>query len=59
MLLPENALREMTDLMGGISSALIDMPPFLEAVRTGERETIQAVLEKEISEILARCSREN
>jgi mannitol operon transcriptional antiterminator len=59
MLLPENAPREMTDLMGGISSALIDMPPFLEAVRTGERETIQAVLEKEISEILAHCSREN
>jgi mannitol operon transcriptional antiterminator len=59
MLLPENAPREMTDLMGGISSALIDLPPFIEAVRTGGRETIQAVLEKEISEILARCGREN
>jgi mannitol operon transcriptional antiterminator len=59
MLLPENAPREMTDLMGGISSALIDLPLFLEAVRTGERETIQAVLEREISEILARCGREN
>jgi mannitol operon transcriptional antiterminator len=53
MLLPENAPREMTDLMGGISSALIDMPHFLEAVRAGTRETIQAVLEREISEILA------
>jgi mannitol operon transcriptional antiterminator len=59
MLLPENAPREMTDLMGGISSALIDLPPFLEAVRTGGRETIQTVLEKEIAEILARCGREN
>jgi mannitol operon transcriptional antiterminator len=59
MLLPEDAPREMTDLMGGISSALIDLPPFLEAVRTGERKTIQAVLEKEISEILAHCGREN
>jgi mannitol operon transcriptional antiterminator len=59
MLLPENAPREMTDLMGGISSALIDLPPFLEAVHTGGRKTIQAVLEKEISEILACCGREN
>jgi mannitol operon transcriptional antiterminator len=52
MLLPENAPREMTDLMGGISSALIDMPDFLEAIRAGTREIIQAVLEREISEIL-------
>ncbi|MDR1127361.1 MAG: BglG family transcription antiterminator [Treponema sp.] len=55
MLLPENAPREMTDLMGGVSSALIDLPPFLEAVRIGNKETIQAVLEKEISEIIAHC----
>ena len=58
LLLPENAPHEMTELMGGISSALIDLPLFLEAVRTGERETIQSVLEKEISEILAHCGRE-
>jgi transcriptional antiterminator len=59
MLLPENAPREMTDLMGGVSSALIDLPPFLEAVRAGNREAIQAVLEKEISEIIAHCGIEN
>jgi mannitol operon transcriptional antiterminator len=59
MLLPENAPREMTELMGSISSALIDLPPFLEAVRTGDREAIQAVLEKEISEIIAICGRKN
>jgi mannitol operon transcriptional antiterminator len=59
MLLPESAPREMTELMGSISSALIDLPPFLEAVRTGNREAIQAVLEKEISEIIAICGRKN
>jgi mannitol operon transcriptional antiterminator len=53
MLLPEKAHREMTELMGRISGALIDMPLFLEAVRTGNHETIQAVLEREISEIIA------
>lgn len=59
MLLPENAPGEMTDLMGSISSALIDMPVFLEAVRMGNRENIQAVLEREISETLAQCKGEN
>jgi mannitol operon transcriptional antiterminator len=54
MLLPENAPKEMTGLMGGISSALLDIPSFLEAVRAGNRETIKAVLEREIAEILAR-----
>ena len=58
MLLSEHAPREMTDLMGSISSALIDMPIFLEAVREGNRENIQAVLEREISEILAQCKGE-
>jgi mannitol operon transcriptional antiterminator len=55
MLLPEKAPMEMTELMGRISGALIDMPFFLEAVRTGNREDIQAVLEREISEIIAQC----
>jgi mannitol operon transcriptional antiterminator len=55
MLLPEKAPEEMIELMGRISGALIDTPLFLEAVRTGDRETIQAILEREISEILARC----
>jgi mannitol operon transcriptional antiterminator len=39
--------------MGGISSALIDLPLFLDAIRAGNREQIQALLEREISEILA------
>jgi mannitol operon transcriptional antiterminator len=55
MLLPEKAPREMTELMGRISGALIDMPFFLEAVRAGNREAIQAVLEGEISDLLAQC----
>ncbi|MDR0785743.1 MAG: BglG family transcription antiterminator [Treponema sp.] len=59
MLAPENTPREITDLMGGISSALIDLPPFLAAVHIGDRETIQAVIEKEISEIIAHCGVEN
>jgi mannitol operon transcriptional antiterminator len=53
MLLPEKIPKEMTELMGRISSALIDMPFFLEAVKTGNREAVQAVLEREISEIIA------
>jgi mannitol operon transcriptional antiterminator len=58
MILPEKAPREMSGLMGGISSALIDLPLFLEAVHAGNRELIQAFLEREISEILALCSGE-
>jgi mannitol operon transcriptional antiterminator len=55
MLLPEKAPGEMAELMGRISGALIDMPFFLEAIREGNRETIQAVLEREISEVIAQC----
>jgi mannitol operon transcriptional antiterminator len=58
MLLPEHTPREMIDLMGSISSALIDMPVFLEAVHAGNRENIQTVLEREISETLAQCKGE-
>lgn len=54
MLLPETSPHEVTELMGGISSALIDLPLFLEAVRVGNQETVRAVLEREITEILAR-----
>ncbi|MDR0375725.1 MAG: PRD domain-containing protein [Treponema sp.] len=54
MLLPETSPHEVSELMGGISSALIDLPLFLEAVRAGDRETVRAVLEREISEILVR-----
>ncbi|MDR0400438.1 MAG: PRD domain-containing protein [Treponema sp.] len=58
MILPEKAPREISELMGGISSALIDLPLFLESIRVGNRELIQAFLEREISEILALCSGE-
>ncbi|MDR1072134.1 MAG: PRD domain-containing protein [Treponema sp.] len=54
MLLPETSPHEVSELMGGISSALIDLPLFLEAVCVGNHETIRAVLEREIAEILAR-----
>jgi mannitol operon transcriptional antiterminator len=53
MLLPEKIPKEMTELMGRISSALIDMPFFLQAVKSGDREGIQAVLEREISETIS------
>jgi mannitol/fructose-specific phosphotransferase system IIA component/transcriptional antiterminator len=59
MLLPQNTPREMTDLMGGISGALVDRQPFLMAVRAGNRDAIQSVLEREISETLAHCGRGN
>jgi mannitol operon transcriptional antiterminator len=55
ILLPEKTPKEMTELMGRLSSALIDMPLFLGAVQTGNCETIQAVLEREISDILVQC----
>jgi mannitol operon transcriptional antiterminator len=58
MIVPEKAPREITELMGGISSALIDLPPFLEAIRVGNRELVQAFFEREVSEFLAMCSGE-
>jgi mannitol operon transcriptional antiterminator len=54
MLLPETSPHEVSELMGGISSALIDLPLFLEAVCAGNQETIRAVLEREIAETIAR-----
>jgi mannitol operon transcriptional antiterminator len=54
MLLPETSPHEVNELMGGISSALIDLPLFLEAVRAGNQEAIRAVLEREIAETIAR-----
>jgi mannitol operon transcriptional antiterminator len=53
MLLPEKTPKEITELMGRISIALIDIPFYLESVNAGNREAIQAVLESEISEIIA------
>jgi mannitol operon transcriptional antiterminator len=52
MLLPKDVPEEMTEIMGGISSALIDMPLFLKAVRDGNENAIKAALETELSETL-------
>jgi mannitol operon transcriptional antiterminator len=54
MLLPEHTPHEITELMGGLSGALIDVPSFLEAVRNGNGETVRAFLEQEITQILDR-----
>jgi mannitol operon transcriptional antiterminator len=53
MLLPENAPQEMTEIMGGISSALIDIPLFLKAVCDGNEGVIKTIFETELSEALA------
>jgi mannitol operon transcriptional antiterminator len=55
MALPEKAPKEISGLMGRFSSALIDTPFFLEAVRAGNREAIGAVFEREIADTLAQC----
>jgi mannitol operon transcriptional antiterminator len=49
MLLPEKAQKDLGNIMGGISSAIIDMPFFLEAIKTGNREKIRSALETELS----------
>ncbi|AEF85123.1 HTH domain protein [Treponema primitia ZAS-2] len=58
MLLPEAAPAEMTDLMGGLSSALIDVPAFLDAIHDGNEKVIKALLEAEISDSLLQYSNE-
>jgi mannitol operon transcriptional antiterminator len=58
MLLPEKTPVEITELMGGISSALIDVPAFLDAIREGNEKVIRALLEAEISDTLTQYSKE-
>ncbi|MFP3040243.1 PRD domain-containing protein [Treponema primitia] len=58
MLLPEKTSAEITELMGGISSALIDVPAFLDAIREGNEKVIRALLEAEISDTLTQYSKE-
>ncbi|MDR2793352.1 MAG: PRD domain-containing protein [Treponema sp.] len=53
MLLPEMAPKDLGNIMGGISSAIIDMAFFLEALQTGNREGIRSTLEIELSGSLA------
>jgi mannitol operon transcriptional antiterminator len=59
MLLPDTAPREITELLGGISGALIDSPSFLEAVRNGKGNIVRTFLEQEIAHILDRHGRGN
>ncbi|MDR1389643.1 MAG: PRD domain-containing protein [Treponema sp.] len=58
MLLPARSPREMTEIMGIISSALVDSRNFLDTVHAGDTQKIRAILEAEVSEYLAQYSRE-
>jgi mannitol operon transcriptional antiterminator len=53
MLLPVGSPQSTTLLMGTISSALIDSPDFLEAVKKGDEQQTRLLLEWEFSEFLA------
>jgi mannitol operon transcriptional antiterminator len=58
MLVPETCNRELTTLMGYISSALVELPEFLEAVQQGNAPLIRGILDSEFSEPLALYCRE-
>ncbi|MDR1956808.1 MAG: PRD domain-containing protein [Treponema sp.] len=53
MLVPRDCPPDITGIMGTINSALVDLPPLLEAVRRGDGPGVQALLETELSEVLA------
>jgi mannitol operon transcriptional antiterminator len=53
MLLPRHCPAEMTKIMGSISSALVDTPVFLDAVRQGNAVLIKTILEAELSDTLS------
>jgi mannitol operon transcriptional antiterminator len=56
MLVPDGCPQSTTMLMGTISSALIDSPEFLEAIKKGDGRRTRTLLEAELSEFLAlRC----
>jgi mannitol operon transcriptional antiterminator len=58
MLLQETAPAEMTRLMGCLSSALIDVPALLDAIREGNEGTIKAMVEAELSNALIQYCKE-
>jgi mannitol operon transcriptional antiterminator len=55
MLVPERAAAEVFNLMGSISSAIIDVPAFLEALWNGDERTIKT----ELSDTLIRYCKGN
>jgi mannitol operon transcriptional antiterminator len=54
MLLPQQGPPEITQIMGALSSALIDTPVFLDAVRRGNGPLTRNIMEAELSDVLAR-----
>jgi mannitol operon transcriptional antiterminator len=53
MLLPQYEESDMARVMGNISAALVETPSFLEAVKSGNRSVIYAILEAELSDFLS------
>jgi transcriptional antiterminator len=58
MLLPKHSPREMNEIMGIISSALVDNHTFLDMVRAGNAPQVRSILESEISEYLVQYCKE-
>jgi galactitol-specific phosphotransferase system IIB component len=58
MLLPRLCAPEMTRIMGNISSALVDTPVFLDAIRGGNAALTRTILEAELSDALAQFCNE-
>jgi len=49
MLLPQGGPPEMNGVMGRLSSALVDLPLFLEAAQRGDEATLRAIAEAELA----------
>lgn len=56
LLLPRSASRELSEMMGCLSAALIEQDAFLDAVRSGREEAIRAGLEGILGEFLFQFS---
>ncbi len=52
MLLPSSASREVSDMMGRVSAALIEQERFLDAVRSGPSERVRDGLERILGDVL-------
>ncbi|MDR1894362.1 MAG: transcription antiterminator [Spirochaetales bacterium] len=59
MLLPKETPREMNEIMGIISSALVDNTVFLDRVHAGNLGQARSLLESEVSEYLVQYCKEN
>jgi hypothetical protein len=58
MLLPKHSPREMNEIMGIISGALVDNGAFLDMVHRGNIRQLRSMLESEISEYLVQYCKE-